>query len=365
MTGGSDVPAGSAKRSRPLPRVELLIEGVDPGLIGVVDDPPSVPPLLAWCWALLDDSVPHPERLQFVMTGRVADSVAQRVPAETDGVHAVEHGGGMSAGKTLRLPKGRAVVLLHAHCFRNDLDQDQAEANLLIVRRVMVHELQHVIMHQTGQVHEPGPDVSFRDLNLMGGVAAIIEEYRAEISVGEEYRRGEPVWQPAEIIADLTSNLDVAIATYQGHRSTNRMVFEVVTAVLVSWRGLAYAAARAAVIPDGDLFRDVHESPTWAHAFDEQWKAAAAVLRQLQPGDAVMSIHELDQAAHELAKIISYSMAELGFPWEDGLFMIERSFIETPTFNAALRTARAREMTALQRLRTRWGRSLLGGPIAW
>ncbi len=214
MTGGT-----------PQPLVELLIEGVDLELVDVTVEPPSVPSTLAWCWAHLDRSVPDPARVQLVVTGYMAGSVARWSP-DTDaaGTHTVEHGAGLSAGKTIRLPDGRAVVLLHAHYFRNDRDRDQTEVNDLISRRVLVHEMQHVNMHQNRQVYEPDATASFRDLNLVGGAAAIIEEYRAEISVGEEFRRGEPLWEPAAIIADLQANLDTAVATYQGHRSVDRLV---------------------------------------------------------------------------------------------------------------------------------------------
>ncbi|MBT2496717.1 hypothetical protein J7E45_13980 [Microbacterium sp. ISL-59] len=348
--------------STPQPLVELLIEGVDLELVDVTLEPPSVPTTLAWCWAHLDRAVPDPSRVQLVVTGYMAGSVARWSPEkDTAGIHTVEHGAGLSAGKTIRLPDGRAVVLLHAHHFRNDLDRDQTEVNELIARRVLVHETQHVVMHQNRQVYQPDATASFRDLNLVGGAAAIIEEYRAEISVGEEFRRGEPVWEPAAVIADLQANLDTAVATYQGHRSVDRLVFEVTSSVLIGWRGLAYAAARDAVVPGRDLRSEVGTDPVWLRGFDEAWPAFTAVLERIGPADAVMSRQALDDAAAEFAQILGLSMTGLGFRWQGDMFTIEPWFVETSTYGAA----RADAVTAMQRLRMKWARRpALGGRIA-
>lgn len=350
MTGGT-----------PQPLVELLIEGVDLELVDVTLEPPSVPTTLAWCWAHLDRSVPDPARVQLVVTGYMAGSVARWSPEkDAAGIHAVEHGAGLSAGKTIRLPDGRAVVLLHAHHFRNDLDSDQSEVNELIARRVLVHETQHVVMHQNGQVHQPDATASFRDLNLVGGAAAIIEEYRAEISVGEEFRRGEPQWEPAAIIADLQANLDTAVATYQGHRSVDRLVFEVTSCVLIGWRGLAYAAARDVVVPDGGFLNVVRTDPVWLRGFDDFWAAFTAVLERIGPADAVMSRQALDDAAEDFARILGLSMTGLGFRWQGDMFAIEPWFVESSTYASTP----ADGLTALQRLRMKWARRpALGGRI--
>lgn len=345
----------------PQPLVELLVEGVDLELVDVTVEPPSVPKALAWCWGHLDRSVPDPSRVQLVVTGYMAGSVERWSPdKDATGIHTVEHGAGLSAGKTIRLPGGRAVVLLHAHYFRNDRDRDQTEVNELLARRVLVHETQHVTMHQNRQVYEPDATASFRDLNLVGGAAAIIEEYRAEIRVGEEFRRGEPVWEPATIIADLQTNLDTAVATYQGHHSVDRLVFEVTSCVLIGWRGLAYAAARNVVVPDGGFLSEVGTDPVWLRGFDEPWQAFTAVLERIEPADAVMSRQELDHAAAEFARILGLSMTGLGFRWQGDRFAIEPWFVESSTYAAT----RADAVTAMQRLRMRWARRpALGGRI--
>jgi hypothetical protein len=345
----------------PQPLVELLIEGVDLELLHVTLEPPSVPNTLAWCWGHLDRSVPDPARVQLVVTGYMAGSVERWSPdKDAEGIHAVEHGAGLSAGKTIRLPDGRAVVLLHAHYFRNDLDSDQSEVNELIARRVLVHEAQHVVMHQNGQVYQPDATASFRDLNLVGGAAAIIEEYRAEIGVGEEFRRGEPVWEPATIIADLQANLDTAVATYQGHRSVDRLVFEVTSCVLIGWRGLAYAAARDAVVPESGFLSEVHTDPVWGRGFEKSWPAFTAVLGRIQTADAVMSRQALEDVAAEFARILGLSMTGLGFRWQGDSFAIEPWFVESSTYA----DARADALTAMQRMRMKWARRpALGGRI--
>lgn len=342
MTGGT-----------PQPLVELLIEGVDLELVDVTLEPPSVPKTLAWCWGHLDRSVPDPARVQLVVTGYMAGSVARWSPEQdAAGTHTVAHGAGLSAGKTIRLPDGRAVVLLPAHYFRNDLDRDQTEVNELIARRVLVHEAQHVVMHQNGQVYQPDATASFRDLNLVGGAAAIIEEYRAEISVGEEFRRGEPVWEPAAIIADLQANLDTAVATYQGHRAVDRLVFEVTSCVLIGWRGLAYAAARDVVVPGRRLLSGVRTDAVWLRGFDDFWPAFTAVLERIEPADAVMSRQALDDAAADFARILGLSMTGLGFRWQGDMFTIEPWFVESSTYA----DARAAGLTAMQRVRMKWAR---------
>ena len=348
------------------PLVELFIEGVDVDLVDVTLTPPSVPKTLAWCWAYLERSVPHPSRVQLVVTGYMAGSVARWAPeVDAAGIHAVQHGAELSAGKTLRLPDGRAVVLLHAHYFRNDLDRDQTEVNDLIAKRVLVHEAQHVVMHQNQQVYQPDPSASFRDLNLVGGAAAIIEEYRAEISVDDTFRRGEPLWKPATIIAGLQANLDGAVATYQGHRSVSRLVFEVTSSVLVGWRGLAYAAARDVVVPESGLVDVVWTNPAWSRAFEDCWHDFSAVLDRVEPAGLIMSRQALDALAAEFAEIINDSMIGLGFLWHDDIFMIEPWFVESPTYATAVVATRADALTTVQRLRTRWARRpVLGGLIS-
>jgi hypothetical protein len=348
--------------ARPQPLVELLIEGVDLELVDVTLEPPSVPKTLAWCWAHLDRAVPDPARVQLVVTGYMAGSVARWSPEkDAAGVHSVEHGAGLSAGKTIRLPGGRAVVLLHAHYFRNDLDSDQTEVNELIARRVLVHEAQHVVMHQNRQVYRPDATASFRDLNLVGGAAAIIEEYRAEIRVGEEFRRGEPLWEPAAIIADLQANLDTAVATYQGHRSVDRLVFEVTSCVLIGWRGLAYAAARNVVVPDRGPLSEVRTDPVWLRGFDESWQGFTAVLERIEPADAVMSRQALDDAAAEFARVLGHSMTGLGFRWQGDMFAIEPWFVQSESYA----TARSDAVTTMQRLRMKFARRpALGGRIS-
>jgi hypothetical protein len=349
----------------PQPLVELFVEGVDLELVDITLDPPAVPQTLAWCWAYLERVVPHPSRVQLVVTGYLAGSVARWAPEEdAPGIHAVEHGAGLSAGKTLRLPDGRAVVLLHAHYFRRDLDRDQTEVNELMAKRVLVHEAQHVVMHQNQQVYQPDPSSTFRDLNLVGGAAAIIEEYRAEVSVGVEYRRGEPLWNTATIIADLQANLDVAVATYQGHRSVGRLVFEVTSAVLIGWRGLAYAAARDVAVSEGGLVSEANTNPTESPAFDECWHDFSAMLRRVEPAGVVMSRQALDAVSAEFAEIIGDSMTGLGFLWHDDLFVVEPWFVESPTYATALPVTHAEALTTVQRLRRRWARRpALGGII--
>jgi hypothetical protein len=106
----------------------------------------------------------------------MAGSVARWAPeADTAAAHAVEHGAGLCAGKTIRLPDGRAVVLLHAHYFRKDFDPERTEVNERSAERVLVHETQHVVIHQNQQAYRPEPTATFRDLNLVGGAAALIE----------------------------------------------------------------------------------------------------------------------------------------------------------------------------------------------
>jgi len=343
------------------PLVELFVEGVDLPLVDVTLDPPSVPKSLAWCWSHLERSVPDPARVQLVVTGYMAGSVRRWSPEEgAAGTHTVEHGAGLSAGKTIRLPEGGAVVLLHAYYFRNDLDPDSTEANRLIARRVLVHEAQHVVMHQNRQVHQPGPGASFRDLNLVGGAAAIIEEYRAEISVGAEFRRGEPRWEANTIMADLQANLDAAVATYQGHRSLNRLVFEVTSSVLIGWRGLAYAAARESVLPENGGAGDVSAISLGTRGFDESWRAFAEVRRRVEPAGVVMPRHELEAVAADFAEIIRGSMVDLGFRWDDDAFAVAPWFVESATYGAASTGS----LTRMQRLRARWARRpALGGSL--
>jgi hypothetical protein len=242
MTSGAPLPA-------------LAVEGVDAAQIGVGLDPVVVPDLLAWCLRRLAATAPEPGGVELVVTGSLTASTRHRVPAaeaeDLRTAHQVAHGAGVVAGRTLRLAAGPVVVLLHAGCFRTDLDPDERVAADQLVRRVLVHEAQHVAMHQNQQAYEQPPGATYRELTLTGGAAAIIEEYRAELGVDALLRRDDPVWDVREIVDALARNLDHGAAGYQLHRDAGRLVYEVMTAVLVAWRGLAYVAARDRVLADG------------------------------------------------------------------------------------------------------------------
>ncbi len=130
--------------------------------------------------------------------------------------------------------------------------------------------------------------------------------------------------------------------------------------MLIGWRGLAYAAARDVVVPDGRLLSEVGTDPVWLRGFDDFWPAFTAVLERIDPADAVMSRQALDDAAAEFARILGVSMIGLGFRWQGDMFAIEPWFVETSTYAAA----RVDAVTAMQRLRMKWARRpALGGRI--
>lgn len=345
----------------------LMVEGVDLDLIDVTLDPPGVPRTLEWCLAVLRETVPDPGCVEVVVTGNMAASVRRRLPEGVDDDNGQPtHGGGISVGKTLRTSEGLVFVFLHAQVFRNDLDAEQTLVNRLLVRRTLVHEAQHVAMHQNGQVYRMDPGASFRDLNLVGGAAAVVEEYRAECSVDAEYRQGEPVWFVQDIIDDVRANLDLAVAEYQVHRDVAQLVFEVTTGMLVAWRGLAYAAARAVVIPEeAGVTESVAADPVWQRAFEARWAPFVDVLGRASRGTDVMPDAVLSEVVDGVADLILGSMTDLGFQWDENQFLIDAGLFESDGFLAALDAIRRAAGHPLRRFRARRrNRYQRGGRIA-
>lgn len=350
--------------ARPFPA--LAVEGVDAAQIGVGLDPVVVPETLAWCLRRLAATAPDPGGVELVVTSSLAASALRRVPpAEAEELrtaHQVAHGAGVVAGRTLRLAEGPVVVLLHAGCFRTDLDAEERVAADQLVRRVLVHEAQHVAMHQNRQTYEQPPGVGYRELTLTGGAAAIIEEYRAELGVDPQLRRDDRVWDVREIVEALAGNLDRGAAGYQLHRDAGRLVYEVLTAVLVAWRGLAYVAARDRVLADGAaLPAEVTGLVIWREALAPHWDALVRALRRAEPGTAVMTRAALADLVHEVAGILDDAVLDLGFVWTDDLFLIEPALFDRPGFGPALAAARAAATSPLERFRARWRRRPLRG----
>jgi hypothetical protein len=296
-----------------------------------------VPDLLAWCVGTLANIVPDPSAVSLVITGDFVGSVRSRFPDDpsVEGFN-LTRGTGMVAAKTMERSDGTIDVLMHAGYFAAGLDQEQQVAAAQIVPRTLVHEAAHVCTLQNKETYEhSGPPGRDGDLASLG--YAILDEYRAELSVPLELREGELPLDFLLTLDTLAEALGQAVADYQQHHEVRVMLEQVVDAASVSCKPMACMAALERLDPQQTpLTDDVRADSCWQRMAGPQWPAFRRLLERAGPGDEVMGAAAIEALVGELATLLLVWLSDLGFDWTEDRFMISNWYFEDEYFLRAL-----------------------------
>jgi hypothetical protein len=317
----------------------LVLEEVDAEAVGVDLASGTVPDLLLRCLAELAVAAVVPERATLVVSGDFVGSVRRRLgdhpsAAEFD----LARGSGSVGAKTMLQPDGSIHVIVPWYYFSSEYEAEQpAEAGALILRTV-VHEAQHVAMHQNAQGYERPKEQSWRDANFTSIADSVIDEYRAELGVIASGVQDTTSWSPLDVLDDLASGLGAAAASYQSHLDVERLIREVGAASAIAWRLMGYIAAAETRGSENVLITpEVLADPRWLRGAATSWTNFRRILDGIPPGREVLPQAEINVAVVQLADVLASWLADLGFVWTGEQFRIEPWYFEDEYFLRAMR----------------------------
>lgn len=323
---------------------QLLIERAsDDVRIALKNSDTNASEIVSWCLERLAKDSPEPDQVRLVLSGDFVASVQDRF-RDTPGAsqYTIMRGSGVVGGKTIACRDGHIDVLLHAGFFMALDEGADSIDTVQLIRRTVAHEAQHVAIHQRELSFQEPTIRSFKAANLESAALAIIEEYRAELGVELELRRGDARWDPLQILDDLSAGLGVAVAEYQFHLEVERLIFEVGASALIAWKSLAYQVAEERIMlgKHRSNVQATHDM-RWAKLIGPHWDEFIDLLGAIEAGTAKTPPAELTSAASALAQLLDEWLLTLGFRWIDtpngsSHFAIEQWYFEEPDFLAAL-----------------------------
>ena len=253
------------------PKVDgpIAVEYVPLELLGMNPDEPVATELMTLCAGIVRAFAPTPDGVRLVITGDFVSSVrARSVTEHQQQNYAVARNAGEVGGKTMSLPNGTIDVLLPAYLFLPDMDEEILASRRVIATRTVTHEAFHVAMNQADETVTDYTSEPFVRGNLLYIADAVMEEYRAEVSLADNLRTApEGAWEPLEIVTHLRDALRrIACVEYQAHLDVGRLCTDIGVECLHAWQLLAYIAAaqtqsdgRVAALPG-----TVTSDPLWA-----------------------------------------------------------------------------------------------------
>lgn len=319
----------------------LVLEHLDPALLGVNPEAGTVSPLIYECLKILGAASLRPAETQLVIAGDFVASVRDRLPVGPYRDHYdTTRGDGFVGGKTLTLPDGHIDVVMPAGIFVPVEDDDEAaRERILIAIRTVSHEAQHVAMGQAGEAevtefeNEPG----WARRNFLVAADQVIGEYRAEAAI-DLALRSALAWEPVDILRRVRNDLRrVALVDYQEHLDVRRLSQEAGQQAHTAWKLLAYVAASLRN-DDGtfeDLPGDVLGNPRWDEMAGAHWARYIEILGKVPPGSVRIGRAELELYIADLATLLQEWLVDFGFEWTDNeegsSFLIVGWDLLTPT----------------------------------
>lgn len=276
---------------------------------------------------LLAQLVDDPAVVTLVIPVDVAEAVQRRDP---DRPYTLERGSGLVGGRTMPMPDGRIDVIINAGWL---LAFDESNLPILnrepmkVIRRGLVHEAQHVVMHQRGSgLDEYGSDAVEGMFNrqLAAHAAKLFDEHRAE---WQAIRLTEPQPPTASDAIDVLEALGRQLASanqaYQaspdGPDAVQNLAAGVFTACEPFWTSLGYWTAqhRADDANIADLPAEIAALPLWQRYGGDVWSLLQDSLRTLPVEDLTTRGEVLSAAAQLVAATLTSSLATIGFRYED------------------------------------------------
>ena len=305
-----------------LPKVDgpATVEYVPLELLGMNPDEPVGTELMTLCAAIVRAFAPNPDGVRLVITGDFVSSVrARSVTEHQQQNYDVARNAGEVGGKTMRLPDGTIDVLLPAYLFAPDPDEEILAGRRIIATRTVTHEAFHVAMNQAGETVTDYTSEPFVRGNLLYIADAVMEEYRAEVSLAENLRTApEGAWEPLKIVTHLRDALRrIACVEYQAHLDVGHLCTDIGVECLHAWQLLAYIAAAqtqddgtVAALPD-----KVTGNPLWVWMVEPHWSAFTSILSKIPPALVRTSRADLEPLVGQLADELHEWLETLGFRW--------------------------------------------------
>ena len=285
---------------------------------------------------LLHQLVDDPTVVTLVIPADFAEAVQRRQPGVP---YTLERGSGLVGGRTMPLDNERIDVLINAGPL---LAFDENNMPILnrepmdIIRRTVVHEAQHAVMHQrgSGQFDIEPVDGPF-SRHLAENAAIVCDEHRAEWHAVQLTESEPPtVSDVTAVLETLSRQLAAANEAYQKSPSDPDAVGNLAGAVLTAcdafWTSLGYWAAQHRKDDSNiaDLPAEITALPLWQRYAGDVWNLLQGSLAALPVEDLTTDPEVLNAAAKLVAASLAKSLETIGFRYEETdagqAFYIER-----------------------------------------
>lgn len=309
-------------------RCRIELEGWDVETAAKVWSDPGHPALrhvLIELGELLAQHADDPSTVSLIVPMDMAEAVRRREPGDP---YTVERGSGVVGARTISLPDGRVDVIMNGAGPISAATGEEINRELVnFLRRTLIHEAQHVIMHQRGSGFEAYKIDAIQGAmrrHFAKNAAIICDEHRAE---WQAIRLTEPepptVGDINAVLEALGRQLAAANSAYQadpyGPDAIRNLAGAVLTACNHFWTAVGYWTAQhrnddtnIAGIP-----AEIAALPLWQRYGGDVWTLFQESLRALPVEDLTTSPEILTAAAQHVAEALTSSLETIGFRGED------------------------------------------------
>lgn len=285
---------------------------------------------------LLHQLVDDPTAVTLVIPADFAEAVQRREPGVP---YTLERGSGLVGGRTMPVNDDRIDVLINAGWL---LARDENNMPILdrepmtVIRRTLIHEAQHAVMHQRGSAHyEIEPVDGPFSRQFAAQAAKVCDEHRAEWNAVQLTESKPPtVGDVTDVLEMLGRQLSAANEAYQNSPSEPDAVWNLASAVFTAcdafWTSLGYWAAqhRKDDANIAELPAEITALPLWQRYGGDVWNLLQDSLPALPVEDLTTDPEVLNAAAKLVAASLTKSLETIGFRYEETdaghAFYIER-----------------------------------------
>lgn len=272
--------------------------------------------------------VDRPDEVSLVVAVSLASAVQRRQP---EVAYHTDRGTGTVAARTMRRADGRVDVIIESG-FLMEVDaygqgrftaagQPQlSRRGLAQMRKTIVHEAQHVTMHQRNsgydqfELSKNACDYPRWDYAV---AAKILDEYRAEWNAAQQDSRQPPTVEDVlDVLEHLGSGLAAADARYQAAptpAAVATLMEDVYNACAAYWTCMAYWAAQFR----GNGVRvgaEIQNLNLWKRYVGASWASLTQILDVVSIEDLGAPETKLREAAARVARQwIPQSLCQIGF----------------------------------------------------
>ncbi|WP_156764712.1 hypothetical protein [Mycobacterium sp. 1081908.1] len=274
---------------------------------------------------LLAQHVDDPASVALIIPVDMADAVRRR---EDGPSYTAQRGSGFVSARTMSMPGGRVDVILNPGWLHAFDTPDHIRHAMRDIRRCLVHEAQHVIMHQRGSgfdAYAYGAESGATNQEFARCAAKVCDEHRAEwqaiqLTEHEPVTAGDVV----PVLEALGSQLAAAHDGYQAAPQRPGAISELAGAALSScvnlWTTLGYwiAQYRADDANIADIPAEIRGLPLWERYVGDVWSVLwLDGLRTLPVENLTTSPEILCVAMRNVAATLRTSLETIGFRYYD------------------------------------------------